>query len=74
MSILVPNAVSGQPLFVIVIFSLHLFEVNKEIVALSVVLAEVELHAGVEARLEAGLLAFLVVVKVLVEVWHLLVR
>ena len=71
--VLVSNAVGRKPFFIIVIFCLQLIKVDKQVVALCVVLAKVKLHASVKARLETRLLGFLVVVKVFVEVRHLLV-
>ena len=70
---MIPDAVSWKPLFIVLEFGFHLLKVNKEVVAFCVVLAEVKLHPGVVARLKAGLIGFLVIVKVLVEVGYLLV-
>ena len=60
-----------MPFLVVLVLALHGLKVQVKVVLLCLLVAEVQLHAGVVALLKFGLLVFLVVVKVLVKVGDL---
>ena len=60
-----------MPLFIVLELSFHRIKVQVEVVLLGLSIAKVKLHSCVVAFLQFGLLFFLVVVEVLIEVWNL---
>ena len=61
------------PLFVVLILSLHLVEVELEAIGSLCSWSEMRLHAEVKARLKADASLIHIVIEVLIEVWQLLV-
>lgn len=60
-----------MPFLVVLVLALHGLEVHVKVVLLRLLVTKVKVHACIVALLQFGLLFFLVVVKVLVEVRYL---
>ena len=67
------DASLGMPQLVILIFTLHLSEINMQLVLFRIFVTEMQVDACIEAFLYLRLELRLVIVKVAIEVWQVFV-